>query len=63
LCPICECKFGKYEKNCPFFGEQMLSGKGEGNMQVCITNHKWAKKKRREGFFLVFGYQSLLGQF
>ncbi len=29
---VCECKFGKYEKIRPFFGEQMLSGKGEENM-------------------------------
>jgi len=47
------------KKNCPFFGEQMLSGTGEGNMQVCIINHKCAKRKGGKSF-LVFGYQSVL---
>jgi hypothetical protein len=47
----CECKFGKYEKNCPFFGEQMLGGKGERNMQVCIIYHKCAKKEKEGSLF------------
>lgn len=51
LCLVCECKFGKYEKHCPFFEEQMLGGKGEGNMQVCIINHKCAKKEKEGNLF------------